>query len=178
MVLSEEKSVAVPIPGGKITEVPMNTLSKYFPNGYTFLESKSSEYLYGYGEENSYYHKDMICQDCYSGFEFADDMEINIFQNNFFLGKWILSNIKGIDIETYGYLEEYNNKTSKGNVKIYFYQVDFQEEINYYLTNDKYYNNYSISFIGHKNLTYEGSLWTEVQNTSHYYNFSGWWIPN
>ena len=175
--LDTDNSVAIPIPGGKITEVSISQLSKYFPNGFTILDSKSSEYFFGYGEENSTYNNETICMNCTSGFGFADDMDVNIFQINVFWNKYMISNIKGIDFDLYGYLKEFDFKFYKGQIEIYFYQSFDQKVVNYYLINDKYPHQIYISYTDHKTLKYDGSIMAEHNNSSYFYNFSGFWIP-
>lgn len=168
-------TVAVPIPGSTITNVPLNQLNKYFPNGYTILESKSMEYTYGNGRENSSFNNQKICENCYAGFSFADDLGVDIFQPNFFYLKWAFSNIRGINFEAYGYLKQFESKTNNGLVKIYSYMTEYQGSINHYFTDDRYSNFYNISTKDRNNFTYKGSLWAEIANSSQYYNFSGYW---
>lgn len=178
IVLSPIDSVALPIPGGKITKVPFPQLSKYFPNGYIILSSKSIEYGYGFGRENSTYGEAQVCNYCYAGFMFSDGWEVSPFQINAFWEKWIIANVVHLDFKTFGYLKEFDFNSYQGLIKIYLYHAYGEDIENYYVANDKYPNFIYLSSSDHKNFTYNGSLMAEIPNYSYYYNFTGWWYDN
>jgi len=169
--------IALPIPGSTITKVYSSQFAKYFPNGYSILYTRNSEVFYGYGKENSTYNGKKVCSDCYAGFFFSDDEE-NPFQPNIFWGKDILPNEEAIDITTSGYLKSYDDKSGKGLIKITFYETIYKGKAEFDFVNDKYLNEINISFADHENVTYKGTLMMSLENSTSYYNFTGWWYTN
>ena len=176
MVLELISTVALPIPGSVITKVPFSQISKYFPNGYTILASKDSEFIFGYGGESSTYGEIQICgKNCLAGFGFADDDSVFPFQLNNYLEKWILSDIVRLDFTLYGYLEEWDSNIYKGRINVRFYEVYGEGMANYFLINEKYPHYIFINAPDHKNFTYYGSIYAEIPNYSEFYNFTGYW---
>jgi len=175
IVLPSLSNVALPIPGSYITSVPFTQLSKYFPKGYTMLSSKEALYMYGSGRENSKYGESIVCDNCYAGFGFADDEDINPFQLNNFFEKWNLANITRLYFYLYGYIKEWDPKQYSGKVIIYFYRVNGEGADSYYLINDQYDNFILFSSANHRNFSFEGSLYAEIPNYPNFYNFTGWW---
>ena len=175
MVLDTIETVALPIPWGTITEVPFTLLSKYFPNGYSILASKDSEYIYGLGYEVSFYNNMKICDKCYSGFGFADDQSTTPLKINSFWEKWAMADIIRYDFHIFGYLKDFDYKNYSGNIKMAFYQVYGQGLYAYHLVDENYSNLIKISSSDKNNFTYEGSLFTHNSKNTSFYNFSGWW---
>jgi len=178
MVLDSITTVAVPVPGGKIIEVPFAQLSKYFSDGYTIIASRGELSMYGTGEEIATYGEIKICDDtCLSGFGFADGPEVDPIQLYNFFEKWNMGYPVRLDFHLFGYLKEFDFNIYKGKIKINFYFVFGEGEDTYFLVNDSYSNLIDISSHDHKNFTFQGSFLIDIPKYSNLYNFTGWWKP-
>lgn len=175
----EENSifVIVPLPGTVLTEILFSQIKDYFPNGYTIIATKDGEYRYGSGKESSTYGEISNCDNCNAGFLFGDDYRVNPLQINNFIGKWQWSRMANLNFVIYGYLKEFDYDKYQGTIQINIYEVYGEISDRFFLVNDNYQNYISISSSNRKNLTYKGSIYSEIPNYPNFYNFSGWWSP-
>ena len=125
--------VVIPIQGSIITQIPINQIDKFFPNGYIIKNSTGNYYLWGNGLENSTFNGDVVCTDCQNEYGFSEN-DLFYSENNRFWIKW--GRMIGLDIFSFGYLSNYEKTTGKGIINIYMYYANSSEFYNYSLMNN------------------------------------------
>lgn len=168
----KNNSVAIPIPGSVITSVPVSNLSKFFPNGYTVIQSPYEFYLLGYGYENSTYNSQIACNDCMTYFSFPNNTD-DVYSQYIFFEKF--SGATPFLLTVYGYLQTYSSSFGIGEVAVYFYRTIYNDSDVYSLVDEQYYNKYSITNHRDWNMTYTGSVYVHFLDQQGYYNFTGNW---
>jgi len=164
-------NVAIPIPGGEITEVPNYLMNKFFPNGFTILETPPIVYNRLYGPENATFNGISICNTCGIILETPNSDHDLFIENNFYL-KWVGSPDYSFGIGLYGYLKAFDPISIVGTIRAIMYLIYYYQKADIYnFTEENKENTYTIRKIGVYQYNIDGSIHIYINNTEGLYNF-------
>ena len=161
----------IPIPGSEITEIQINLLNRLFPKGYVIRLSPTSMNFWGNGTENLSLNGYLFCSNCSILMGFTNVYKDFLFPNNVFY-KSIWNNDKTFWMNTYGYVENYNDSTNKGTIKIQFYSFPVGQDFKYFYIDEKYGNEIQIDMSSGL-LEYQGKFMSIYNGTPSLMNFTG-----
>ena len=170
--------IAIPVPNGNINKIPINSLSKYFPKGFTILHNdKPFDHSAYVGILYSSFSGQVLCKPCSA--EIHTFRESNLF--DFYSTSYLYQGeqtIEGYQIDLYSYLDQYSSQSKSGSFMAVFsdFFIGFTMEIH---ALDRGYNN-SISFtLDDKNqMRYSGNIYCIFNGQKGYYTFNGRMTPN
>jgi len=161
--------LVVPIPGDKVTALPISQLSKYFLKGYTILRNDNkytsrpySGNIFGkFGTVN-------FCQPCFMSILSYNDTNMLTPQAVVYLNQATTATNNYIDF--YGYMQQFNNSTQKGVMMMSFYSTS--SNYGYSILDPA--NDNSIHFVidTHKALVFNGNIFLNFSGKSNFYNFT------
>jgi len=117
--------IALPIPQGEISYIPIQSLPKYFPNGYVILENPYNWVQYaGNFDTTVILNNTVICQEnCSGSLAMSNLIKGNIFIYNNILIYYFTSPY--LEAEFNGFLSEFDPNLGKGNFNVTFCWVSW-----------------------------------------------------